>query len=91
MLIKQLSVFLENKSGRLNYLTKTLSENGINILTLSIADTMDFGIVRFITRDNDKAFAVLKAEGFAVSQNCQFDYFSDFQLSGCGNEMQVVF
>ena len=68
MLVKQLSVFLENKSGRLNHLTKALGENGVNILTLSIADTMDFGIVRFITRDNDKALKVLKSAGFTVSQ-----------------------
>jgi len=68
MLVKQLSVFMENRPGRLYSLTQTLGKKGIDLVTLSIADTQDYGIVRFIARDNDKAYSVLKEAGFMVSQ-----------------------
>ena len=68
MLVKQLSVFMENKTGRLHHLTKTLGENGIDLETLSIADTKDYGIVRFIASDNEKALRVLKEAGFTVAE-----------------------
>lgn len=68
MLVKQLSVFMENRPGRLYSLTQTLGKEGIDLVTLSIADTQDYGIVRFIARDNDKAYSVLKEAGFMVSQ-----------------------
>ena len=66
MLVKQLSVFMENRPGRLYKLTHALGKEGIDFVTLSIADTKDFGIVRFIARDNEKAYEVLKNEGFTV-------------------------
>ena len=68
MLVKQLSVFMENRPGRLYKLTHALGKEGIDFVTLSIADTKDFGIVRFIARDNEKAYEVLKREGFTVGQ-----------------------
>ena len=68
MFVKQLSVFMENKPGRLYHLTNTLGENGIDLVTLSIADTKDYGIVRFIARDNKKALEVLKKAGFTVGE-----------------------
>ena len=68
MLGKQLSVFMENKPGRLFKLTDTLGKEGIDFVTLSIADTKEYGIVRFIARDNEKAYQVLKAAGFAIEQ-----------------------
>ncbi len=67
MLIKQISVFLENKSGRLAEVTKTLGNEGIDISALSIADTTDFGILRLIVNQPEKAEAVLKDNGFTVS------------------------
>ncbi|MCX7843149.1 MAG: ACT domain-containing protein [Clostridia bacterium] len=67
MLVKQISVFLENKSGRLAEVTKILGENGINISALSIADTTDFGILRLIVNNPEKAEQVLMENGFAVS------------------------
>jgi hypothetical protein len=67
MLVKQISVFLENKSGRLFDVTSCLSSNDINIRALSIADTTDFGILRIIVNKPDKAEKVLKDEGFTVS------------------------
>lgn len=67
MKVKQISIFLENKSGRLAQVTKALGDNGINIRALSIADTTDFGILRLIVNDPDKAYSVLKNSGFTVS------------------------
>lgn len=60
MLIKQLSVFIENKKGRLSTVTGLLRDHHIDIRALSVADTKDFGIVRLIVTDTDKAFEVLK-------------------------------
>lgn len=68
MFVKQLSVFMENKPGRLFHLTKTLGESGVDLVTLSIADTKDFGIVRFIARDNKKALEAVKKAGFTASE-----------------------
>lgn len=60
MFIKQLSIFIENKVGRLQSIMDTLSENEINIRALSIAETTEFGILRIITPDVDKAKKVLR-------------------------------
>lgn len=67
MKVQQISVFLENKSGRLAQLTETLGRADINIRALSIADTSDFGILRLIVNKPDEAFTVLKEAGFTVS------------------------
>ncbi|MDP4180919.1 MAG: acetolactate synthase [Bacillota bacterium] len=67
MLVKQISVFLENKSGRLAEVTKSLGNEGIDISALSIADTTDFGILRLIVNQPEKAEKVLKENGFTVS------------------------
>lgn len=67
MLIKQISVFLENKSGRLAEVTKILGQNNIDISALSIADTTDFGILRLIVNNPDEALKVLKESEFTVS------------------------
>lgn len=69
MLVKQISVFLENKSGRLAEVTRVLGENKIDISALSIADTTDFGILRMIVNRPDDAFDILKLNGFTVSSN----------------------
>ena len=66
MLAKQLSVFLENKSGRLTEVTDVLGNAGVNLSAMSIADNSDFGILRCIVSDPDKAYQVLKASHFAV-------------------------
>lgn len=65
---KQISVFLENKAGRLSHVTRVLGEAGINIRALSIADTSDFGILRLIANDPEKAYHILKEAGFTVSE-----------------------
>ncbi|KAB2954308.1 amino acid-binding protein [Heliorestis acidaminivorans] len=68
MKVQQISIFLENKSGRLATLTHTLSEEKINIRALSIADTTDFGILRLIVDRPDEAYLALKKAGFTVSE-----------------------
>jgi hypothetical protein len=66
MIIKQVSVFLENKSGRLNEVTQILSDAGLNMSAFTIADTSDFGILRLIVSDPEKAKLLLKQNNFAV-------------------------
>lgn len=66
MIAKQLSVFLENKTGRLTRVSQLLGENGINMSAYTIADTSDFGILRMIVSDPEKAYDVLKNSGFTV-------------------------
>jgi len=66
MKLKQLSVFLENKPGRLRELCAMLAQNGINIITLSLADTEQFGILRLIVKDYDKAKELLEHKGFVA-------------------------
>ncbi len=66
MLAKQLSIFLENKSGRLTEVTEVLGKAGINLSAMSIADNSDFGLLRCIVSDPDRAYQVLKESGFAV-------------------------
>lgn len=65
--VRQISVFLENKSGRLAKVARILGDHRINIRALSIADTTDFGILRLIVSDPEQAVAALKAEGMTVS------------------------
>ena len=67
MRIRQISMFLENKPGQLAAACRELSAAGINIATLSLADTADFGIVRMIVDDHEKAKEVLSAKGHAVN------------------------
>ena len=67
MTINQLSLFLENKPGHLRQAVRTLAEAGVNILTLNLADTQQFGILRLIVRDWQKAKDALEKAGFVVN------------------------
>jgi hypothetical protein len=67
MIIPQLSVFLENKTGRLTEVLEVLGEENIRITALSVADTSEFGILRLIVSDPDKARAILKKHDFTVN------------------------
>ncbi len=69
MAIKQLSVFVENKEGKLREITDILAKAGIDIRALSIADTSEFGILRLIVRDPQKAKALLEKNGFVATIN----------------------
>jgi hypothetical protein len=66
--VEQISVFLENKAGRLADVTRILAEANVNIRALSLADTSDFGILRLIVNDNNKAKEELKKAGFTVGK-----------------------
>ena len=68
MKVEQISIFLENRAGRLSEVTQTLENAGINIRALSLADTSDFGILRLIVSDNEKAKTSLKESGFTVGR-----------------------
>lgn len=68
MLVEQISVFLENKSGRLSEVTAILTEAGVNIRALALADTSDFGVLRLIVDNKDKAIGALKDNGFTVGK-----------------------
>jgi hypothetical protein len=66
MSVKQISVFLENKKGRLAELTETLERETINMRALSLADTADFGVLRIIVDDVERCLTVLRAAGFVA-------------------------
>jgi hypothetical protein len=66
MTIKQLSIFLENKTGRINDVTSILGKNGINMQAFSMAEAADFGILRLIVSEVDRALELLKENNFAV-------------------------
>jgi hypothetical protein len=67
MKIQQISLFLENKPGHLNAICRTLAEAKINILTLSLADTMQFGIVRLIVKEWERAKIILEQAGYVAN------------------------
>ena len=68
MTIKQISIFLENKPGQLASICRALAKENVNIATLSLADSADFGIVRMIVDDHVRGCEVLEKAGFAVIQ-----------------------
>ncbi|MBE7085452.1 MAG: ACT domain-containing protein [Clostridiales bacterium] len=66
-MVKQIAVFLENQEGRLSDCCKVLKKAGVNLDALSIADTKEFGILRLIAEDNERAMNALKEAGFLCS------------------------
>ena len=68
MRVEQISIFLENTSGRLAAVTRILADAGVNIRSLSLADTADFGVLRLIVDRTDQAQQVLKDNGFTVGK-----------------------
>ncbi|MBW2636484.1 MAG: amino acid-binding protein, partial [Deltaproteobacteria bacterium] len=68
MKVNQISIFLENKPGGLEFATRVLQDADINIRALSLADTSDFGILRLIVNDTDKAEMALQEAGFTVKR-----------------------
>lgn len=68
MRVEQISIFLENTGGRIAEVTTILSDAQVNIRALSLADTTDFGVLRLIVDDNDKAEKALKENGFSVGK-----------------------
>ena len=68
MKVQQISIFIENKSGRLAEVARVLGEKNVNIRALSLADTSDFGILRLLVDNTDVAFGALKESGFTVNK-----------------------
>ncbi len=66
MYIKQLSIFLENRLGRMLEVSRALSEEGINILSLCVADTSDYGLLRAVVSNPERALEILKGKGFSA-------------------------
>lgn len=66
MFIKQLTVFIENKAGRLQKVTEILKDNEINILSITLADTTDYGVIRIIVSDPNKAVEALVKAGYSA-------------------------
>lgn len=67
--VRQISVFMDNKPGQLSGVMEIIKESGINVRALSLADTKDFGILRIIVHDTEKAVDALKDAGYAVTVN----------------------
>jgi hypothetical protein len=99
--VEQLSVFLENKAGHLAEVTHALREAGINIRALSLADTSDFGILRLIVDNHEKAQQTLKEQGFTVGRTHVVAVEVDDRpgglddilqlLSGCGINLEYMY
>ena len=90
MKVEQISVFLENKPGSLEHATRVLTENKINIRTLSLAETVDFGILRLIVNDVEKTNKVLKEAGFRVSKTVVVAVEVPDQPGGLHSIMEVL-
>ncbi len=90
MFIKQLSIFIENKAGRLQAIIDKLSENGVNISALSIADTTDFGILRIISDNNEKAKAVLSEIGVISKTTDVIAVYIDDRTGGLAEVLKIV-
>jgi hypothetical protein len=67
--VQQLSVFIENKAGRVSEVTDQLGRAGVNIRGFSVSDTADYGIVRLVVNEPDRGLEVLREAGFAVKAN----------------------
>ena len=90
MLIKQISVFLENKAGKLSDVINTIGENGIDIYALSIADTTDYGIIRLIVNDPEKAREVLSEQGMIVKRTEVLGVIIEDKPGGLVNVLDVL-
>jgi len=99
MFVEQISIFIENTEGRLAEVTAILRDTNINIRALSLADTTDFGVLRLIVNDNDKAEQALKKEGFTVGRTKVMAVEIDDEPGGlnkvldplCENEVNVEY
>ncbi|MBR1563249.1 MAG: ACT domain-containing protein [Ruminococcus sp.] len=91
MTVKQLSVFAENRPGRLSAITGFIAEAGINIRAISVADTKDFGIMRIIVDDTEKALKVLRANNCSVTQTNVIAVTADDTPGGMASIMETLY
>ncbi len=97
-MLKQISIFIENKTGRLAYVMEILKNNEVDIRALTIADSTDFGIIRIVVKDSDKTLAILKENdctatvtkviGFTIPDyaGSMFDVIDAFEEAGINVE-----
>lgn len=90
MIIKQLSLFVENKSGSLNAVCQTLKQNNLSIRTLSLADTQQFGILRLLFQEHDRAKKILEEAGFLVKETDVLALPVDDRPGGLADILQVL-
>lgn len=90
MQVQQVAVFLENKSGRLADISHCLAEGGVNIRALSLADTADFGILRLVADDTEKARTILKENGFTVGVTDVVAVGAEDKPGGLDKILQVI-
>lgn len=89
MTVHQISVFLENKSGRLAEVTMLLGKGGVNLRAITIADTADFGILRLIVDDQDKALKLLRDAGFTAKVTEVYAIEIEDKPGGLARVMQI--
>ena len=90
MFIKQLSIFVENKHGRLEAIISSFADNGINLRALSLADTTDFGVLRVIVDDIDRAKAVLKENGIISKTTDVLAVYIDDRAGGLAEVLKDI-
>ena len=90
MLVKQISVFVENKPGKIADILKVLADNNIDIGALALADTTDFGILRMIVNDADMAKKLLRDVGFVVKTTDVIAVSMEHRAGGLAEVLDVV-
>jgi hypothetical protein len=90
MKVEQISIFIENKSGRLAEVARVLGDQGVNIRALSLADTSDFGILRLLVDNTDVALRTLKQGGFTVNKTEVLAVEVPDQPGGLCNILQIL-
>jgi len=90
MFIKQLSIFVENKHGRLEAIIDAMCAKGVNIRALSIADTTDFGVLRVIVDDNEKAKKALDEIGVIAKMTDVVAVYIDDRTGGLHSILKII-
>ncbi|MBO4219932.1 MAG: ACT domain-containing protein [Clostridia bacterium] len=90
MIIKQISIFIENRQGRLAEVTDILGKNDVNIRALSIADTTDFGILRIIVDDPDSVIEILKDNNITASTTSVLSVIVDDRPGGLAAVLKIL-
>ena len=90
MLIRQLSVFLENKQGRFTQVAQLLGQEGVNMTAFSVSENADFGILRLIVDETDRALDILRRHKYAVTEVDVFQLRCPNQPGALGRVMDII-